>query len=126
MLIFPDIEKILVAYFKDVLDPEIRVATKYAQPDETMPDKQVIIIGAYNQETPDRVTKLASVTIEVYADDYTDASQLGLLVEALSRNATIDGIKRVEVRVGPVRTSEESTFERRSLDLEIVVQGHQA
>lgn len=130
MLIFPDIEKELVAYFKQALEnlgtdlaSDVRVATKHSQPDENTPNKQVVIIGSYNSETTDRVTKLASVTIEVYANDYATASALGLLVEALVRECTGSEIKRAEVRLGPVRTNEDGQQERRSLDVELVVKG---
>ncbi len=130
MLIFPDIEKTLVAYFKQALEDygtelaeDVRVATKHSQPDETTPAKQIVIVGAYNQETPARVTRDGSVTIDVYADDYETASALGLLVEALVRGCTGDQIKKAEVRLGPVRTTEESTQERRSLDVLVVIKG---
>ena len=130
MLIFPDIEKTLVAYFKQALEDsgselaaDVRVATKHSQPDETTPSKQLVIIAAYNQDTIDRVTKLASVTLEVYADDYATASSLAFLVEALARECTGPEIKRVETRLGPVRTNEEGQQERRSLDLEVIVKG---
>ena len=130
MLIFPDIEKALVAYFKQALEDngselasDVRVATIHSQPDEATPSKQIVIIGAYSTETVDRVTKLASATIEVYAEDYETASTLALLVEALVRNCTGDSIKRAEVRIGPVRTTEESQQERRSLDVELIVKG---
>ena len=99
------------------------MGTKFTQPDQATPAKQLVIIAAYNEETAARVTKLATVTLEVYANDYETASSLGLLVEALVRGATTGGIKRAEVRVGPVRTTEDSTLERRSLDVELVVKG---
>lgn len=130
MLIFPDIEKTLVAYFSQALQntntelaEDVRVATKHSQPDENTPSKQLVINAAYNADTLDRVTKLASVTLEVYADDYATASSLAFLIEALARECTGDEIKRVEVRLGPVRTGEETQQERRSLDLEVTVKG---
>lgn len=126
MLIFPDIEKILVAYFNEALaDQGVRVGTKFAQPDEETPDKQLIIIASLDQETADRVTRQGTVTLEVYASDYSTASELGYLVESLVRGATVQGIKRTTVRLGPVRTTEDSQLERRSLDVEVVVQGHE-
>jgi hypothetical protein len=127
MLIFPDIEKVLVAYFNEALASEgVRVATKFSQPDEETPDKQLIIIASLDQTTGDRVTRLGSVTLEVYASDYPTASALGYQVEALVRGATINGIKRADVRLGPVRTTEDSQLERRSLDVEVVVQGYES
>lgn len=133
MLIFPDIEKTLVAYFKQALEAQetelaadVRVATKHSQPDETTPSKQLVIVASYDQETTDKVTRLASVTLDVYADDYATASSLALLVEALARECTGAEIKRAELRLGPVRTSEEGQQERRSLDVELTVKGTDA
>lgn len=122
-LIFPDIEKVLVAYFTEELGPEVRVATKHSQPDEELPPMQIVIIVAYNAETSSRVTRLATATIEVYADDYGTANDLALHVDSLIRNATGPAIKRAEVRLGPVRTTEEGKQERRSIDVELVVKG---
>lgn len=130
MLIFPDIEKAVVAYFNEALaavDTElasnVRVGTIHSQPDETTPAKQIVIVGAYNSETPFKVTREGTLTIDVYADDYATASALGLLVEALVRECTGDVIKRAEVRLGPVRTTEDTTQERRSLDVQVIIKG---
>lgn len=130
MLIFPDIEKELVAYFNQALEnigtdlaTDVRVGTIHSQPDQETPNKQIVIIGSYNSETLDRVTKFATVTLEVYADDYATASSLGLLAEALVRECTGASIKKAEVRLGPVRTNEEGQQERRSLDVELIVKG---
>ena len=130
MLIFPDIEKALVAYFDQALaalDTElatdVRVATKHSQPDEETPAKQIVIFGNYNAETMARVTREGTVTIDVYADDYATASALGLLTEALVRECTGSEIKKAEVRLGPVRTTEEGAQERRSLDVFVIIKG---
>lgn len=129
-VIFPDIEKVLVAYFNDALaaigselTSGVRVGTKHSQPDEATPSKQIVLVVAYNAETGAFVTKTASLTIDVYADDYETASTLSLLVESLVRGCVGDDIKRASVRLGPVRTTEQSTQERRSLDVELVVKG---
>lgn len=132
MLIFPDIEKVLVAYFQAALEDygtdlasNVRVATKHSQPDENTPDKQIVIVGAYNNETTARVTRVGTVTIDVYADDYGTASELALLVEALVRGCTGNEIKLAEVRLGPIRTSEEGMQERRSLDVAVIIKGNE-
>lgn len=133
MFIYPDIEKVLVSYFNQALATQdtdlasgVRVATKFSQPDENTPDKQLVIMANLDRETGDRVTRLGTVTLEVYASDYATASALGLLVEALVRGATVQGIKRAIVRLGPVRTTEDSQLERRSLDVEVIVQGQES
>jgi len=123
-VIYPDIEATLVTYFTTALDSEnVRVGTKHTQPDETLPDKQLVINVAYNSETAARVTKEATVTLEVYANGTIEANNLALLVEALARDCVGTEIKRAEVRLGPVRTNEESEQERRSIDVGLVVKG---
>lgn len=122
-VIFPDIEKTLVTYFASALGSGVRVATKHSQPDENMPDSQLVITAAYGAETGDRVTKEVTVTLDAFADSYADASELGLLVEALVRDCVGTEIKRAEVRLGPVRTNEDSEQECRSLDVSLIVKG---
>jgi hypothetical protein len=129
MLIFPDVEVVLVSYFNTALAAlgtplatGVRVATRKAPPSPTPPAKELIINVSYNEEAM-FVTRLATVTLEVYADSYGVANQLGLLVEALIRGAVGEDIKRVEVRLGPVRTTESSQQERRSIDVELVIKG---
>jgi hypothetical protein len=100
----------------------VRVGTKKAQPDEAQPTKEIVLTGAYNTEQ-NYVTKTASVTLEVYANDYATANELSLLVEALVRGCVGEEIKLAEVRLGPVRISEDSTQEKRYLDVGLVVKG---
>lgn len=123
-VIFPDIEKVLVSYFNTALAGQnVRVGTIHSQPDENTPAKQVVINTAYGVETEQKVTKEATVTLDIYADTYSDANALGLLVEALIRDSVGQDIKRVEVRLGPVRTTEQSEQERRSIDVSLIIKG---
>lgn len=125
-VIFPDIEKTLVAYLNDVLPdhgaPGVRVGTKKAQPDQEQPGKEIVLTAAYNAEQ-DYVRKTASVTVEIYADTYANANALSLLVAALMPGCVGDEIKLAEVRLGPVRIGEDSTQEKRYLDVGLVVKG---
>lgn len=128
-VIFPDVELVLVEYLQTALDLQatalatgVRVATKVAPPDVSRPAKQVVLNAGYNEET-NYVLKRATITIDVYALDYATATDLGLLVEALIRGAAGSQIKQVTVRLGPIRTTEETDYERRSLDVEIMVKG---
>jgi hypothetical protein len=129
MVIFPDVEIVLVSYLKSALassgESSVRVGTKKSQPDQTRPAEQVVVIASYDFEV-EYVTKLATATIEVYANTYARANRLGLLVESLIRGSVGEDIKRVRVRLGPVRTTEESDQERRSLDVELVIKGKDA
>lgn len=128
-VIFPDIEKTLVAYFNTALAAQdtdlasnVRVATKKAQPDEAQPEKEIVLTVAYNAED-NFVMRTASVTIEIYASDYATANELALLVDALVRDCTGTEIKLAEVRLGPVRIGEEGPSEKRYLDVRLVVKG---
>lgn len=125
-VIFPDIEKTLVAYFNTALPAngmaDVRVATKKAQPDEAQPEKEIVLTVAYNAEE-NFVMRTASATIEIYAADYATANELALLVDALVRDCTGTEIKLAEVRLGPVRIGEEGPYEKRYLDVRLVVKG---
>lgn len=129
MVIFPDIETTIVAYLKNALtsagESSVRVATKKSQPDQNLPPEQVVVIGSYELEV-EYVTKSATLTIEVYANDYARANHLGLLVESLIRGVVGNEIRRVRVRLGPVRTTDEGDQERRSIDVELIVKGSDA
>lgn len=126
-VIFPDAELVLVQHLNTALLAQgtplasnVRVATKVAPPDVTRPAKQVVINVGYSEET-NYVLKRATATVDVYATTYQTASDLARLVDALIRDATGEEIKQVTVRLGPVRTTEETDYERRSLDVELVV-----
>lgn len=122
MIIYPDAEKTLVAYFKSVLSPDVYVATKHSQPDANpVPSQELIINVAYAGETNSRVTRDATATLEIFANSYGEASSLAFLVEALIRGVVGDVIKRAEVRLGPIRTNEDSEQERRSIDVGLII-----
>lgn len=123
-VIFPDIEKVLVAYFNSALaGQDVRVGTIHSEPDEDTPSKQLVINVSYGFETEQKVTKEATVTLDIYADTYGEANELGLLVEALVRGSVGEEIKHVEVRLGPTRTTEETQQERRSIDVLLIIKG---
>ena len=123
-LAFPDVEQVLVAYLKDNLDGTY-VSVKKATPDtDPAPERQVVIAVGYNAEK-DRVLRNASLTVDCYALGYIEANDLALAVEYLLRQATVGPIKAVDVRVGPVRVSDESQYEKRSIDAGLVVKGYE-
>lgn len=123
-VIFPDAEKVIVAYLKQVLPNDVHVAVKKPAPEAQVSQKQVVVNLAYNEERW-FVTKLASLTLDCYAETYDEANALGLLTEALIRESVGEVIKRAIVRLGPVRTTELGQQERRSLDVELVIAGSQ-
>jgi hypothetical protein len=127
--IFPDIEAILVEYFSEALEARLEtftddvfVSTKKAQLNDSEPTKQLIITAAYGREL-DIIRKEATITLDVYADSYEDATDLANMVAALSKNCTGQYIKYSEVSLGPVRNIEESTSELRSITLDLIVKG---
>jgi len=127
--IFPDIEAILVTYFSQALEArseaftdDVFVSTKKAQLNGSEPQTQLIITGSYGREL-DIIRKEATITLDVYAESYEDASDLSNMVAALSKNCTGKYIKFAEVVLGPVRTAEQSTSELRSISLDLIVKG---
>lgn len=121
-VIFPDIELTIVNYLQTAI-PEVRVATKRAQPDEEQPAYQVIVNASYNSEQ-NFVLKEASLTLEILANNYADANDLALYIEALIRGVVGDQIKSAEVRMGPSRVEDDSTYERRMIDVALMVKGN--
>lgn len=122
MIIYPDLETVLVGYLKDELDDTVYVSVKAAPADtDPMPATQVIVsVSPSAEKTP--VTRYANVLVECYGLTYSAANELGLYVEALLRNATTTGhIKSVEVLVGPVRIADESAYEKRNISAEVVI-----
>lgn len=121
MVIFPDIEAIIVAYLKSVLGPSVYVATKKPTGDD-QPEQQVIIKAAYNGEK-ERMIRFASLTIEVFALGDIEATNLALLVEAYMREFNDQHVKKVSLLLGAVRLPEESQHEKRGIDIELIIKG---
>lgn len=125
-VLFPDIEKTVVTFINAQLVGSTyagtRVATKKNLPDETAPSKQIVLTVAYNGEL-NYVLKTASLTLEVFADDYATASGLALWLESKIRTIVGDPIKQATVRLGPVRGSDDTRQEVRMIDVELLVKG---
>jgi len=125
MIIYPDIEKILVSFLKTRLSAIAGYENVKVSTIKSMDDKlsEVIINGNYNGDIS-QVHRTASAVIDVYSDTYEKASSLSLLIDSLIREATVEGIKKVEVVLGPTRTAESSQSERRSLSVDFVVKAN--
>jgi hypothetical protein len=122
MVIYPDIEKILVSYVKTTLNAiagyeNVKVSTIKSTDDKL---SEVVITASYNSDI-NQVMRNASAVIDVYSDTYEKASTLSLLVDSIIREATVDGIKKVDVVLGPTRTAEASQSELRSLSVDFIV-----
>ena len=125
MVIYPDIEKILISYIKSTLNIIAGYETVYVSTVKSGKDNlnEVIITGSYNTDIT-KVTRNASAVIDVYGQSYNEANTLSLLVDAIIREATVEGIKRVDVVVGPTRTAEASQSEKRSISIDLTVKGN--
>lgn len=130
MVIFPDVEKILVAALKaslatrsETYAQNVHVSTKKPAPDFSPYPSKIVTIRSDGGPLKTDVTKLERVGINVYADAYDVASDLSKLVEALMRSLTGEYIKLVEIILSPVRVDEMSEEEVRYMTLELVVKG---
>jgi len=125
-VIFPDIEPLIVEFLNESLATatalEVRVGTKKLPPEATVPDAEVVVVGNYSG-TLDVIRQEATLTIDVYSADYATASDIGLLVGALIVQIPGEHIKRAVVTLGPVRLTDESPLEKRSLSVDLVVKG---
>lgn len=127
-VIFPDVEKLLVAHLTTALNAHygtgvVRVSTKKAPADLTpYPSREVVIMAQY-QGVRENVIQEASAVLEVYANTYANASELGLVAAALVVTVPRTYIKRAVVTVGPMRLGEDSMQEKRTLSVEFTVKG---
>jgi hypothetical protein len=124
MIKYSDIEITLINYLKNALEDEnindVIVSVKKSKQNGL---KEIVLTGNYNDEfTP--VHRSASAIIDIYAPTYAEANSLSLTVEALIREATVGDIKKVEVVLGPTRTTELTESERRSISVDLIIQAN--
>lgn len=127
-VLFPDIEIELVSQLtamlaarSEAVAQDVRVATIKAAPSQPA-QKQVIVTGSY-QGTNEPMLRTATAVLDIWAPTYAEASELGLLVAALIPTCAGHPIKRCVVSLGPVRLSEQSQEERRSMTIDLTVKG---
>lgn len=128
-VIFPDIEQLIVQFLNselaslsDPLAANVRVGTTKLPPEFDTPEKEVVVVANYSGSL-DKVRATATATVEVYSLDYETASSLALLIGALIVGIPGESVKRAVVTLGPVRLSDESPLEKRSLSVDLVVKG---
>jgi hypothetical protein len=129
-VIFPDIEKVLVASFKTTLQgrsepyaQNVIVSTVKPAPDVSPYPSRIITIRADGGTELDYVRKQERVSITIWADTYSDASSLARLVEALVKGMTGEAIKLVEINLSPVRLDEAGPQECRYITIQCVTKG---
>jgi hypothetical protein len=124
MIIFSDLEIILVDYLKEELEAinmaDVKVSVKKSKENNL---KEVIITANYIDEVT-RVHRNATAVLDIYAPTYAEANSLSLTVESLIREATVGDIKKVEVVLGPTRTTELTESERRSISVDLVIKAN--
>jgi N-acetyl-gamma-glutamylphosphate reductase len=129
-VIFPDIEKVLVAAFKTTLatrsEPyaqNVLVSTVKPAPDVSPYPSRIITIRGDGGPELDYVRKQERVGITIWADTYSDASSLARLIEALVKGMTGEAIKLVEINLSPVRVDEAGPQECRYITIQCITKG---
>jgi hypothetical protein len=129
-VIFPDVEKVLVAGLKAALKERkelcthgVEISTIKPAPDKKPYPKRIIVIRGDGGPELDDVRKIERVGVNIWADNYADASDLARITEALMKQLTGAEIKKVEIILSPVRVDEEGPQEHRYLTLEVTTKG---
>lgn len=127
--IFPDVEKLLVSRLKDSLQAStksyassVTVATKKPGPEVSPYPARIVTVRSDGGSSIERgLTKSERVGVNVYAANYSDASSLALLVDALMRTFNWGDIKLVNTSMSPVRVDNDGKEEQRYMTFELVV-----
>jgi hypothetical protein len=129
-VIFPDIEKVLVAAIKaelatrtEAYAQNVFVATKKPAPDVKPYPARIIAIRSDGGPKLDWIRKSERIGITIWANTYSDASDLARLIEALSITLTGDEVKLAQVILSPVRVDEAGPQECRYMTLELITKG---
>lgn len=125
-IIYSDLDATIIDYLKtNILSiPEwtnVLIGIKKSLNDDTT---EIVVTSAYNTDIT-KVTRGATLVLEVYAPDFETANTLSLVVDSVIRDATVGDIKKVEVARGPIRLAEASSSEKRSLSVDLVVKATQ-
>jgi hypothetical protein len=129
-VIFPDVELVLVTAIQAELDArsesyaeDVHVSTKKPAPDFTPYPERIVTIRSDGGPKIDWVRKTERVGITIWADTYSDASELARLIEALSITLTGESIKLSQVVLSPIRIDEAGPQECRYMTLELITKG---
>lgn len=129
-VIFPDIEKVLVGALKTAIDarPEsyaqdVVISTIKPSPEVSPYPSRIITIRGDGGPELDYVRKQERVGITIWADTYSDASNLARLVEALVKGLTGEYIKLIDINLSPVRIDEAGPQECRYITIQCITKG---
>jgi hypothetical protein len=129
-VIFPDIERVLVAAIKaelvaraETYAQNVYVATKKPAADKNPYPARIVVIRSDGGPKLDWVRKSERIGITIWADTYADASELARLIEALAITLTSDSVKLSQVILSPIRIDEAGPQECRYITLELITKG---
>jgi hypothetical protein len=129
-VIFPDIERVLVQEISSQLNARtepftsnVLVATKKPAPDKTPYPSRIVVIRSDGGEQIDWVRKIDRIGITVWANTYSDASDLARIISALAVTLTGEEIKASRVVLSPTRIDEAGPQECRYMTLELITKG---
>lgn len=130
--VFPDVEKLLVAIINDGLsassDPVasgVTVSVKKPDADTSpYPSKIVTVRSDGGNQMMRDITRMERIGVNVWANEYADASSLAGLVDAILRQGASGSVKLVESVLSPTRIANEGTQEQRYMTFEVVVKAH--
>jgi hypothetical protein len=129
-VIFPDIEKVLVGALTAAISARtesyaqnVVISTIKPSPEVSPYPSRIITIRGDGGPELDYVRKEERVGITIWADTYSDASNLARLVEALVKGLTGEYIKLVEINLSPVRIDEAGPQECRYITIQCITKG---
>jgi hypothetical protein len=127
--IFPDVESLLVARIKSALTTlsapvtaGVTVAVKKPAPDVSpYPAKIVTVRADGGQQILRGLVKEEMIGINVFANNYKNASDLARYVESIMRVSNWGDIKLIETTMSPVRVENDAKEEQRYMTFRVVV-----
>jgi hypothetical protein len=129
-VIFPDIERVLVAGIEEALAArsesyaqDVYVATIKPAPDLVPYPERLVIVQSNGGAELDHVRKQERLGLTIWANTYADANALSRLVEALIKTLTGNYIKQVSIALSPVRVAESGIQECRYMTFEVITKG---
>lgn len=129
-VIFPDVEKVLVASLtaalaarSEAVAQNVKVATIKPAADVSPYPSKIVVIRGDGGPSLDHVRKMERIGLTIWADTYADASSLARLVEAIIPSLTGSAIKLATVQLSPVRVAEDGPQECRYMTVEVITKG---
>lgn len=119
--VFNDVEPTLVAYLATQF-PDALVSVK--KPDASTypyPSPIITVRSDGGNDSLRGITRLERIGVNVWANDYADASTLAVEVDSALRACTAGAIKLCETMLSPVRVPNDGPQEQRYMTYQLVV-----